>query len=124
MPVIGPLWAWLVGLLGSLVSSLATWFIGRMAVDRAFHYALVTAFLFTCATLFLALTVTVKAAVIGARVAMPDTLGMATFFLPPSTPVMFSTIVTVRVSVALYNWTVTTLAAYLPAWDRMGMRIR
>lgn len=114
MPLIGPLWAWLVGLLGSVVSSAATFFIGRMAIDRAFQYALVTGFLVAVAGLFLALTISMKALILGARVAMPASMGAVTYFLPPSLPTMFGAIVTLRVSVAVYRWSVATLAAYLP----------
>lgn len=114
MPLIGPLWSWLVGLLGSLVSSVATFLVARLAVERAFHYALVTGFLVATAALFLALTISVKALVFGARVAMPDTLGQATYFLPPSMAQIFATIVTARVSISVYRWTVATMSAYLP----------
>jgi len=122
MPVIAPLWAWIVGLLGSLVSSVATWFVGRVAFERAMHYALVTAFIVASAGLFLTLTLAVKAAILGARVAMPQTLGMATFFLPGSIAQIFATIVTVRVAAGIYRWTVATLSAYLPITPR-GMML-
>jgi len=122
MPVIAPLWAWIVGLLGSLVSSVATWFVGRVAFERAMHYALVTAFVVSSAGLFLTLTLAVKAAILGARVAMPQTLGMATFFLPGSIAQIFATIVTVRVAAGIYRWTVATLSAYLPITPR-GMML-
>jgi hypothetical protein len=95
----------------------------RMAVDKALHYALVTGFLVTVAGLFLALTLSVKAMILAARVAMPSSLGLCTYFLPSDAPLMVSTIVTMRVSVSVYRWTVETLGAYLPRWDRMGMRI-
>ena len=115
MPIIAPLWGWLVGLLGSVVSAAATFFIGRVAIDRAFQYALITGFLVASASLFLALTLTVKAAILGARVAMPQSLGMATFFLPASISQILATVVTVRVSSAIYRWTVSTMSAYLPS---------
>jgi len=121
MPVIAPLWAWLVGLLGTVFSSVATWFIGRVAFERAIFYGLVTAFLVASAALFVALVVAIKAAVIGARVAMPNSLGLATFFLPPSIAQVFSIIVTVRVSKSVYQWTVNTMAAYIPNNPRQGL---
>jgi len=121
MPLIAPLWAWLVGLLGSVVSSVATWFVGRMAFQQAMHYALVTGFLVAAASLFVALTITIKAAILGARVAMPQSLGIATFFLPASIGQILAFIVTARVSVALYRWTVRTMSAYLPITPRSMM---
>lgn len=122
MPLIAPLWAWLVGLLGSLVTTVATWLIGRVAFDRAMHYALVTAFVVAVAALFLALTVSVKALILGARVAMPNSLAIATFFLPGSIAQIIASIVTARVSVGVYRWTVATMAAYLPITPR-GMML-
>lgn len=121
MPVVAPLWAWLVGLFGSLFTSFATWLMGRFAFERAVTYALVSAFLVAAAALFLALTLTVKALVLGARVSMPQTLGMATFFLPSSIAQILSAIVTVRVSMSLYRWTVNTMAAYIPHNPRTGL---
>lgn len=121
MPVIAPLWAWLVGLLGSLVTSVATWFVGRVAFEKAMQYALVTAFVVASAALFLTLTVSVKALVLGARVAMPQSLGLATFFLPASTAQIFAAIVTVRVGASIYRWTVATMSAYLPITPRSMM---
>ena len=121
MPLIAPLWAWLVGLLGSVVSTAATWFVGRMAFAQAMHYALVTGFVVAAGALFVALTLAVKAAIFGTRVAMPNSLGVATFFLPASIGQIFAFIVTARVSVGLYRWTVSTMAAYLPITPRSMM---
>lgn len=113
MPI-AALWPWLVGLLGSVVSSLASWLIGRVAVDRALHYALVTGFVIASAALFLAMVLAVKALIFGARVAMPGSLGQATYFLPGSISQIFATIATARVSAAVYRWTVSTMSQYLP----------
>jgi len=121
MPVIAPLWAWIVGLLGSVVSSVATWLIGRMAFEKAINYALITGFLVAAAALFLAVTLTIKAAILGARVSMPGSLGMATFFLPASISQIFAFIVTARVSASVYRWTINTMAAYLPHNPRTGL---
>lgn len=114
MPLIAPLWPWLVGLLGTLVTNVASWWLLRVAADRAFHYALVTAFLVASTGLFLTLTLTVKALILGARAAMPANMSAFTYFLPSDINVIFATIVTLRVSVAVYRWTVSTMSAYLP----------
>lgn len=121
MPVIAPLWAWIVGLLGSVVSSVATWLIGRMAFEKAINYALITGFLVAAAALFVAVTLSIKAAILGARVSMPGSLGIATFFLPASISQIFAFIVTARVSSSVYRWTVNTMAAYLPHNPRTGL---
>ena len=121
MPVIAPIWAWIVGLLGSVVSSVATWLIGRMAFEKAINYALITGVLVAAAALFVAVTLSIKAAILSARVAMPGSLGIATFFLPASISQIFAFIVTVRVSASVYRWTINTMAAYLPHNPRTGL---
>lgn len=121
MPIVAPVFAWIVSLLGSVVTSVATWLVGRMAFERAMHYALVTAFVVAAGGLFLGVTLSVKAAILGARVVMPQSLGIATFFLPASIGQIIGFIVTARVSVALYRWTVATMAAYLPITPRSMM---
>lgn len=121
MPLIAPIWAWIVGLLGSVVTSVATWAIGRMAFEKAMHLALVSGFVAAVAVLFLALTLSLKALILGARVAMPNSLGMLTYFLPPSIGQIMATIVTARVSIGIYRWTVATMSAYLPITPRSMM---
>ena len=121
MPIIAPVWGWLVGLLGAVVSSVATFLVGRVAFDLAVRYALITGFLVASAGLFLALTLAVKTMVLGARVAMPGTLGVATFFLPGSSGQLFGLVVTVRVSSSIYRWTVATMGSYLPHNPRTGL---
>lgn len=118
MPIIAPLWSWLVGLLGAVVSSVATWLIGRVAFALAMRYALITGFLVAAGALFVALTVAIKAALLGARIAMPQSLGMLTYFLPPSIAQIIAFIVLLRVSTSIHRWTVNTMAAYLPITPR------
>ena len=120
IPVI-PLFGWIVGLLGSVVTSVGSFLVTRLAFDTAVRYTLVTGFLVASTALFLALTISIKTAVLAARVAMPNSLGAATFFLPGSIAQLFSLIVTVRVSAMVYSWTVSTMAAYLPANPRQGL---
>lgn len=121
MPLLAPLWAWLVGLLGALFSTVATWLIGRFAFDRAVTYALITAFLVASSALFLAVTVAIKGALLAARISMPNSLGMATFFLPASISQILAFIVTARVSASVYRWTVSTMSAYVPHNPRTGL---
>jgi hypothetical protein len=121
MPLIAPLWAWIVGLLGSVVSTAASFFITRVAFDKAINYALITGFIVAASGLFLALVLTTKTVIFGARIAMPASLGAATYFLPPSLPVMVSAITTFRVSAAIYRWTVQTMSAYLPHDPKHGL---
>lgn len=124
MPVIGPFFAWLVGLLGSVVSSVTTWLVAKMAYEKAVHYAMITAFVIAAFGLFLTLTLTVKALVLGARVAMPESLGQATYFLPASIGQIFGAIVTARVGLSLYQWTVSSMKAYVPSIGNFGQGMR
>ena len=121
MPVVAALWGWLVSLFASSITALATWFMGRFAFETALRYTLITGFIGVAAALFLALTLSVKAAIFGARVAMPASLGMVTYFLPASISQIFAFIVTLRVSAALYRWTVSVMSAYLPSNPRHGL---
>lgn len=113
LPVAG-LFAWLVGLFTSTFTTFATWLIGRMVYAKTVHYALVTAFVVAAAGLTAGIALTIKAAIFAAQVSLPNSLGMFTYFLPANVNVIFGLIVTIRVSHALYRWTVTTMRYYIP----------
>ena len=66
------------------------------------------------------MSLTIKALIIGAQIAMPSSLGMATYFLPHNINQVLGLIVTIRVSHALYRWTVATMAQYTPAKYPIG----
>lgn len=114
LPIVGGFAAWLVGLFGSSLGGLVTWLMSRMVYERALQITLVTGFLVVASALTVTLAVTIKAAIYAARVSMPGMFAAATYFLPTNINVIFSLIVTARVSMALYRWTVSILAAYLP----------
>lgn len=114
LPIVGGFFAWLVGLFGSSLGAMVTWLMARMVYERALHIALVTGFLIAASALTVTLSLTIKALILAARVSMPSILVAGTYFLPSNINVIFSLIVTIRVSVSLYRWTVSTLAAYLP----------
>lgn len=115
------MWMWLVQALGWVVTTVATFFIEHVAYQVAVRYALVTAFLVASAALLVGLTLSMKALIFAARVAMPGSLGLVTYFLPSSLPTMFSFIVTFRLSVFIYRWTVATMASYLPSNPKHGL---
>jgi hypothetical protein len=112
-----------VGLFTSAFTSFATWLITRFAYEKAIHYALVTAFLVAAAALTVGISVSVKALIIAAQVNMPNSLGMATYFLPGNINQVFGLIVTIRVSLSLYRWTVATMSAYLPSNPKHGLML-
>ena len=121
MPVVAAMWGWFVSLFASSITAVATWFMGRFAFETAMRYTLITGFLVAASSLFLALTVAIKASIIGARVAMPQSLGMVTYFLPASISQIFGFVVTLRVSASLYRWSVSVMSAYLPTNPRHGL---
>ena len=118
--IAGGFLAWLLGLFGSTFATFTTWLIGRMVYEKAVRVALVTAFVVAAAGLTLTVSLTIKALIIGAQIAMPSSLGMATYFLPHNINQVLGLIVTIRVSHALYRWTVATMAQYTPAKYPMG----
>lgn len=122
LPAIG-FFGWLIGLVTSSFTSFATWLIGRMAYEKAVQYALITAFLVAAATAMVTLSLAVKAAIFGLQVAMPNSLGLATYFLPSNINQIFAYIVTLRTSRFIYRWTVSTMSAYLPHDPKHGLML-
>jgi len=105
LPIVGGVFVWLVGLVGSAATAAFTWFVTRETYKAALHYARVTAFIIVAGSMFLAVSLTIKAAIFAARVSMPQSLGMATYFLPGNINTVLAIFVTLRVSAALYAWT-------------------
>lgn len=120
LPVVA-FFPWLIGLLASVTTSAFTWFVSRMVFEKAVQYALITAFLVAAAALTVTVSLSIKAAIFAARVAMPNSLGMATYFLPGNINTVFAIIFTMRVSMALYRWTVATMSYYLPSKTGAGL---
>lgn len=115
LPIVGGFFAWLVGLFSTSMGALLTWLMARMVYERALHIVLVTGFLVTASSLLVSLAIGVKAAVFGLQIGLPPAFAAGLYFLPSNTNVIFAAIVTIRVSVSLYRWTVATLSYYLPS---------
>lgn len=113
LPIVGGLFAWFLGLVGSTASAVFTWVVARQTTSIALHYARVTAFVITAGALFLSVSLAIKAAIFAARVAMPSTLGMASYFLPSNINTVLAIFVVVRVSAALYAWTLRNIKIYV-----------
>jgi hypothetical protein len=113
LPLVG-VWAWLVGLATSGFTSFVGWLAARMVYERAVQIALITAFVVAAAGLTVSLAVSIKAAVFAARMYMPSALTQMTYLLPANFNLVMSLLVTLRVSTALYRWTVTTMGYYVP----------
>ena len=114
LPLVG-FFPWLVGLFASAVGSLFTWLVTRFAFEKAIQSALITGFIVAATALFLGVTLSIKTLIFSARIFMPNSLGLATFFLPSNINTVFAIIFTARVSRSLYNWTVSVMSAYLPS---------
>lgn len=113
LPAIG-FFAWFLGLITSTFTTFVTWMIGRMVYEKAVHYALVTAFVIAASALTLTISLSIKALVIGAQIYMPSPYNQFTYFLPNNINQIFAIIVTTRVGLTLYRWTVSVLSAYVP----------
>lgn len=120
LPAIG-FFAWLLGLVTTAFTTFATWMIGRMVYEKAVHYALVTAFVVAASAMTLTISLTVKVAIIAAQINLPSPLNQVTYFLPHNINQIFAIIVTLRVSMTLYRWTVSVLAAYVPSNPKHGL---
>lgn len=112
LPVVGGVFVWLVGLVGSAATTAFTWFVARETYKTALHYARITAFVIVAGSMMLTVSLSIKAAIFAARVAMPSSLGMATYFLPGNINTVLAIFVTLRVSAALYAWTLRNVKIY------------
>jgi len=122
MPVIA-FFGWPIGLVTTAFTTFSTFMIGRMVYEKAIHYALITAFLAAAAALTATLSLTIKTAIISAQVSMPALLASATYFLPANINTILAVIVTMRVSSAVYRWTVKVMSAYLPTDPKHGLML-
>lgn len=120
LPALG-FFAWFIQLFGTTFGALATWLTTKFIYERAIQITLVTAFLVAASGLFLTVSISIKTAVLALRMSMPPVMVMGTFFLPSNLNQIIATIVTIRVAVALYRWTVGVLAAYLPQSPNVGL---
>lgn len=116
-----PFFAWFTSLFGSTITTVFAWLTTKFVYERAIQIMLITAFIVAATGLFLGVTLTVKTAVIAARVAMPPVLAQATFFLPASLNTIIATIVTIRVARVVHRWTVGVMMAYLPQSPSVGL---
>lgn len=113
LPAIG-FFAWLFGLVTSSFTAFTTFLITKMVYEKAVQFAFVTAFLVAAGALTVSISLSIKATIIAAQIYLPPSMAVATYFLPNNVNQVMALIVTIRVSVSLYRWTVATLAAYVP----------
>jgi FlaA1/EpsC-like NDP-sugar epimerase len=123
LPIVGGIFAWFVGLTTSAFTSFTTFLIGKMLYEKAVRYALITAFLVAAAALTVTTSLMLKATILGIQIAMPNSLGMVTYFLPSNINQIFGAIITIRLSTLLYRWTVNTMSAYVPNNPRHGLML-
>lgn len=105
MPWIATVLAWLTSRVFTSVFAVGTFLLAR-------RVALGTALIVVYSATFVALVASIKTAVMGARYVMPAILAQSTYFLPSNLPVILATIVTVRVSIVIYRWTITNMSVY------------
>lgn len=120
LPALG-FFAWFIQLFGTTFGALATWLTTKFIYERAIQITLVTAFLVSASGLFLTVSTTIKMSVLALRMSLPPVMAMGAFFLPSNLNQIIAAIVTIRVTAALYRWTVGVLAAYLPQSPNVGL---
>jgi len=104
--------AWLVTLLGLVVRRVFTLVFGIFVFKVAQRIAIASAAILLAATLTLAMASAIKGLIVAARVTMPNTLGLATYFLPSDINVLVSVFVTIRVTHFIWSWTMKNLARF------------
>lgn len=109
---------WLPGLLGAIFQRLWALFLVTSLAKHARALAFAAVLISVYSSLFIGLVIFVKTAVIAVRMSMPPILAKATFFLPPNLPVILSTVITVRLSIAVYRWTRRNLDIYAEVKDK------
>lgn len=114
LPIAGGLFAWLLGLVISAFKAFTVWMMGHMLYQRTFKIALTTAFLVTISGFAVAVSLSIKMAILAIQYNMPQHMAMVTFFLPDNINTIMSVIFTSRVSLALYRWSVKFFTYYLP----------
>lgn len=95
---------WLIGAFGSALGALFTWFAGFLALRIAARFAMVAGYVLAVATITATVAIAVKAIVYGAQMAMPLSLGAATYFLPNNINVIIGAYVSMRVTYYLAMW--------------------
>jgi len=120
LPAIG-FFAWLFGLVTSSFTAFTTFLITKMVYEKAVQFAFVTAFLVAAGALTVSISLSIKATIIAAQIYLPPPMAVATYFLPSNINQIMGIIVTLRVSIALYRWTVSVMGAYLPANPNVGL---
>jgi hypothetical protein len=113
LPLVG-FFPWLLGLFTTALGSLLTWLMSYFAYRKAFELTVISGFLVVAGAMTVGIAVTIKALVIGLRMTLPDILSASTYFLPNNINQFLAAVITLRVSVFLYRWTLQTLNYYLP----------
>ena len=113
LPIVGGFLGWLVGLFASVVGTLFAWLSAHFVYKTSIKILAVTAFVVASAGFFVTVSLALKVAVLALQIAMPNSLGLATYFLPSNINLIFSTIVLVRVHLVLYTWLKTQMILYV-----------
>lgn len=103
LPVVA-LFPWLVGLLASTLTAFFSWFVTFFASRYAVKYALVITYLISLGVLTAGVALLVKGLVIGIQVAMPNSLGASTYFLPSNINLIMGAYFSMRIAYKLYTW--------------------
>lgn len=110
MPI--PLAGVVVGALGAVVAKVFGFWFQFFAYKLARNIAVATGALLACAALTVTMAQAIKVALLLVRVTMPQTLAVATYFLPPNTNQIISVMITIATARFIYSWSVKNLTRY------------
>lgn len=108
-PLVGGLLWGLGSLIGLFLSKLYDTFFRVMAEKWAYRAVVGTAFVVAVGGITVAMAGAVKALVIGARIAMPSSLGASTYFLPSNINIIIGAFISARLVVYIYEWTLKNM---------------
>lgn len=108
----GALWA-IGALLGALASKLFDFVFKFVAVKLAWRITVGTSFVLAASAVTLTMALAVKALIIGARIAMPASLGASTYFLPSNINIIIGLYISARLIVFVWQWTLRNMERFM-----------
>lgn len=112
VPLIAPLATVITGALGVVVTKVFEFFYHFLGYKVAKMLAVGTASVVAAGLLTATMAATIKQLVLLARVAMPPSMSAFTYFLPSNINVVLASIITVRMTHFIWQWSMKNLGRY------------
>ena len=114
-PLVGGV-LWGIGaILGAFASKIFDFFFKFVAVKTAWRMTIGTAFVLAASAVTVATAVIIKGIVLAAQIAMPQSLGASTYFLPNNINIILGIYVSVRLAVFVWQWTLRNMERFMTA---------